>query len=78
MLMSCPPDIAEKIAHVLQESVASFHFSWEGRTYQVGASIGVVHVPPQGASLDECLAAAETACNQAKQNGRNVIVIHQP
>ncbi len=77
MLLSCPPDIAEKIAHVLQESVASFSFSWEDRNYQVGVSIGVVHVPPSGASLDECLAAAETACNQAKQNGHNEIVVHQ-
>lgn len=77
MLMSCPPDIAEKIAHVLQESVASFNFVWEGHHFQVGASIGVVHVPPHWASLDECLAAADAACYQAKQNGRNEIVVHQ-
>jgi diguanylate cyclase (GGDEF)-like protein/PAS domain S-box-containing protein len=77
MLVSCPPQVAEKIAHVLQESVAGFSFVWDGRHYQVGASIGVVHVPPHWASLDECLAAADAACYQAKQNGRNEIVVHQ-
>jgi len=76
MLMSCPSEIAEKIARVLQESIAGFSFVWDGQHYQVGASIGVVHVPPHGASLDECLAAADAACHQAKQNGRNEIVVH--
>lgn len=77
MLVSCPPQVAEKIARLLQESVANFSFVWDGKHYQVGASIGVVHVPPHWASLDECLAAADAACYQAKQNGRNEIVVHQ-
>jgi diguanylate cyclase (GGDEF)-like protein/PAS domain S-box-containing protein len=78
MLLSCPPEVAEKIAQVLQESIAGFSFAWEDQHYQVGASIGVVHVPPHWANLDECLAAADAACYQAKQNGRNVVVVHQP
>ncbi len=77
MLASCPPTAAEKIARLLQESVASFRFDWQGQTYQVGASIGVVHVPPHWSSLDACMAAADAACYQAKQNGRNEIVVHQ-
>lgn len=78
MLVSCPPPVAEKIAHLLRDSIANFSFTWEGKTFQVGASIGVVHIPPHWAGLDECLAAADAACYQAKQGGRNQIVIHQP
>jgi PleD family two-component response regulator len=37
-----------------------------------------VHVPPHWNSMDECLAAADAACYQAKQNGRNQVVVHQP
>jgi len=77
MLVACPPEVAERIAHVMQDSIASFDFIWDEKHYQVGASIGVVHIPPHWASLDECLAAADAACYQAKQNGRNNIVIHQ-
>ena len=77
MLVSCPPEIAEKIAHLIKESIASFNFIWDDVRYQVGASIGVVHVPPHWTSLDDCLAAADAACYKAKQNGRNMIVVHQ-
>ena len=77
MLVSCPPPIAEKIAHLIQTSIADFRFAWNDQYYQVGASIGIVHVPPHWSGLDECLAAADAACYQAKQNGRNEIVVHQ-
>jgi len=77
MLTACPPEAAAKIATAIRDSIANLHFTWEHQGYQVGASIGVVHVPPHWASLDECLAAADAACYKAKQNGRNAIVVHQ-
>jgi len=77
MLISCPPENAEKIAHLIKESIANFNLIWNGEHYQVGASIGVVHVPPHWSSMDECLAAADAACYQAKQNGRDQVVVHQ-
>ena len=78
MLISCPPENAEKIAHLIKDSIANFNLIWNGEQYQVGASIGVVHVPPHWNSMDDCLAAADAACYQAKQNGRNQVVVHQP
>jgi len=77
MLTACPHDVAEKIALAIRDSVANWHFNWENHGHRVGASIGVVHVPPHWSSLDECLAAADAACYKAKQNGRNDIVVHQ-
>ncbi len=77
MLISCPPENAENIAHLIKDSIANFNLIWNGEHYQVGASIGVVHVPPHWNSMDECLAAADAACYQAKQNGRNQVVVHQ-
>lgn len=77
MLLACPHDMAEKIAVVIRDSIANLKFVWEGQSYQVGASIGVVHVPPQWAALDECLAAADAACYKAKGQGRNAIVVHR-
>lgn len=76
MLTACPHDMAEKIASVVRDSIANLEFVWEDASHQVGASIGVVHVPPSWATLDECLAAADAACYKAKHNGRNEIVVH--
>jgi diguanylate cyclase (GGDEF)-like protein/PAS domain S-box-containing protein len=76
MLTACPHEMAEKIAGVVRDSIANLDFVWESATYRVGASIGVVHVPPQWETLDECLAAADAACYKAKHNGRNEIVVH--
>ena len=76
MLTACPQDVAEKIAGVVRDSIANLQFAWGDQHYQVYASIGVVHVPPHWATLDECLAAADAACYQAKRNGRNEIVVH--
>lgn len=78
MLLSCPHDVAERIATVVRDSVANLKFVWEGTSHQIGASIGVVHVPPNWATLDECLAAADAACYKAKDKGRNEIVVHEP
>jgi diguanylate cyclase (GGDEF)-like protein/PAS domain S-box-containing protein len=76
MLTACPHEMAEKIAAVVRDSIANLNFVWEGGNHQVGASIGVVHVPPTWETLDECLAAADAACYKAKHNGRNEIVVH--
>lgn len=76
MLTACPHEMAEKIASVVRDSIANLNFVWEDTNHQVGASIGVVHVPPSWATLDECLAAADAACYKAKHNGRNEIVVH--
>jgi diguanylate cyclase (GGDEF)-like protein/PAS domain S-box-containing protein len=76
MLTTCPPENAEKIAHQIKDAICNFSFRWEEAVYQVGASIGVVHVSAHTSCLDDCLAAADAACYQAKQNGRNSIVVY--
>jgi len=76
LLTACPHDMAEHIAASLRDGIAGLRLDWNGHSHQVGASIGVVHVPPHWASLDECLAAADAACYKAKQSGRNAIVVH--
>ncbi len=76
-LCTCPNSMAEDIAKDICDSISAFHFRWEGTTYQVGASVGVVHIPPHWSTLDECLAAADAACYKAKENGRAEVVVHE-
>lgn len=78
ILNSCPDDMAERIAESIKDEVGEFRFQWEGRSYRLGASIGIVHVPPHWSTLDECLAAADAACYKAKQSGRARVMVHNP
>jgi len=76
VLSACPEEMAETIAQGLRDSIGNYPFQWEGKTFRVGASIGLVHVPPHWSTLDECLAAADAACYKAKQNGRASVMVH--
>jgi diguanylate cyclase (GGDEF)-like protein len=77
VLKACPEGKAENIAQDIQARIDSFRFQWEGNAFDVGASIGVVHVPAHWTTLDECLAAVDAACYKAKQNGHGKVVVHR-
>ncbi|MBI5331115.1 MAG: diguanylate cyclase [Betaproteobacteria bacterium] len=76
LLVSCPGDKARQIAETIRTTILNYRLYWENRSFQIASSIGLVSVPPHWATLDECLSAADSACAQAKKNGRNQIVFH--
>lgn len=76
VLTACPEDMAERIARQICIDLGQFKFKWQQHTFQVGASIGIVHVPPHWGSIDDCLGAADAACYQAKQAGRGQVFVH--
>ncbi len=77
LLEGCPIPQAERIAHKLREAVQDFRFLWEGRTFRVGVSIGVVGVAADSGRLSQVLSAADAACYIAKDKGRNRIWVHR-
>jgi diguanylate cyclase (GGDEF)-like protein len=76
VLRACPRDKAEGIARDIKARIDGHAFQWEGTSFQVGASVGVVHVPSHWTSLDECLAAAATTCYKAKHDGHAGVAVH--
>lgn len=76
VLPACPHNAAERIAGQIRDSVAAHRLIWDSHVYQVGVSIGLVHVPPDWGTLDECMAAADKCCYMAKESGRNRVAIY--
>lgn len=78
ILHDCRPEDALRLAESLREAVATFRFTWEGRRFSVGASIGLVRIDGRTSSAADLLVAADLACYSAKKGGRNRVVEYQP
>ena len=77
LLESCPLKHAVAIAENIRQLVASLKFSWEGKSFQIGVSIGLVPINSQSGTAIEIMGLADSACYKAKNDGRNQIQILQ-
>ena len=71
LLESCSLDEAMRMAETLREAVRNFRFTWEERVFRLGASIGVVPITADNEDVASILSAADSACQAAKEQGRN-------
>lgn len=76
LLEDCPPEMAEKIAESLRQTVQSLHFVWKGRPFMTTVSIGLVHISHAPTTLEASLRAADMACYMAKEKGRNRMQVY--
>lgn len=77
LLISCNIDVAERITEKVRQAVEDFRFRWDGKTFKVGVSIGLVPINNTSGTLNDILSAADRACYLAKDHGRNRIYIHR-
>lgn len=77
LLEECPIEQGGQTAENLRQAIAEFRFVWEGNTFEVGASMGVVEVNADAENMAALLSAADAACYMAKDKGRNRIWVHQ-
>ncbi len=77
LLEHCPEDRALQIAEQMREAIQEFRFVWEGNSFTLGVSIGLVLITEESESLSRILKGADAACYAAKDAGRNRIHIFQ-
>jgi diguanylate cyclase (GGDEF)-like protein/PAS domain S-box-containing protein len=71
LLESCSLDEAMRSAESMREAVRNFRFTWEDRVFRLGASVGVVPITADNEDVAAILSAADSACQAAKEAGRN-------
>lgn len=69
LLVGCPLKKGRQIADDLTRAIAEHRFVWKDRIHAVGASIGIVELARDSGSIEEALAAADSACYIAKKQG---------
>ncbi|MBF0264738.1 MAG: GGDEF domain-containing protein [Gammaproteobacteria bacterium] len=67
--------IAEEIRVDVEKYELIFH---DKKLRKITISAGIASIPEHAQNLSECLALADKALYQAKQNGRNQVVIYSP
>jgi len=61
LLIGCPLDKARQIADGVYRAVNDFRFVWKDKIFNVGVSIGLVEIARDSGSMEEVLAAADSA-----------------
>ena len=76
LLHQCPLPAATKIADKLRQAIDNLRFTWQGRTFSIGVSIGVIEITSITEDLTSLMSAADAACYAAKQKGRNCVHVY--
>ena len=77
LLEHCSLDQATQVVDNLREAISEFRFEWEGRTFHVGVSIGIIPINRLSGGLEQIMSAADSACYAAKEAGRNRIYVYR-
>ncbi|HEX4388202.1 MAG TPA: EAL domain-containing protein [Steroidobacteraceae bacterium] len=76
LLIGCPLDKARQIADDLTRSVGDYRFVWKDKIFNIGVSVGLVEISRESGTLEELLAAADTACYVAKKQGSGRVAVY--
>ncbi|MBS1190342.1 MAG: diguanylate cyclase/phosphodiesterase [Rhodocyclaceae bacterium] len=71
VMRDCDLREAVRRAQLLVDEIRGLPFVWDGRSFRLGASVGVARSSENLATVATLLVAADTACYAAKERGRN-------
>lgn len=76
LLENCELTAAVRIGDELQRELSKYRFDWQGKHFDVGASIGIVAINKYSESAVNLLNLADSVCLMAKEQGRNRVIVH--
>jgi len=69
---------AQRQAQRLLNAIGEYRFNYQGNTFGIGASIGMVAIIKECCTMSNLLSQADAACYAAKDGGRNRIHVAHP
>lgn len=75
ILECCEPEAAIKLAESLRQTLVETPFIWGDKSFSLGCSIGIVPITATSGDTSELLQAADAACQMAKEQGRNRVLL---
>jgi diguanylate cyclase (GGDEF)-like protein/PAS domain S-box-containing protein len=76
LLVGCPLDKARQIADDVCRAVAAYRFVWHDRVFNIGVSVGLIEIGREAGSVEQLLAAADSACYVAKKEGAGRVSVY--
>jgi diguanylate cyclase (GGDEF)-like protein/PAS domain S-box-containing protein len=76
LLEHCRLPRAARIVEGIRRAIGAHRFGCGGRTYTVGASVGITPIPAGAQEPVDALKAADAACYRAKRSGGNRVQLH--
>jgi diguanylate cyclase (GGDEF)-like protein len=76
LLYDCSVVRAEHVARSLIDAIKAIRLPWEGKVYDIGASIGITSINARSPGRAELMSQADVACYAAKAAGRNQSVVY--
>ncbi len=77
LLSRCSAESANHITERVRHKLFASTFTWEGKTFNISGSFGLVPISANKITLYDLMSAADAACYVAKDEGRNRIHIYQ-
>ncbi len=77
LLKDCTVDQAEQVCQKIIDAIRDRRFPWEGRIYDVGASIGIAAIDMDAPPMGELMSRADVACYAAKAAGRSRVSVYR-
>ena len=78
LLNGCDLRHGVELAEKLLQAVNEYRFLWQGKSFKLGASIGIALINADCDSAVHLLGEADIACYAAKDKGRNRVEVYQP
>ncbi len=76
LLVGCPLDKARQIADDVCRSISGYRFVWHDRVFNIGVSIGLIEIGREAGTVEQLLAAADSACYVAKKEGAGRVSVY--